>query len=229
MPDLELAMDQDSWKEMDEFLCSRLVGKDIELEAALDSSIEAGLPSAHVPPNQGNLLHLLAKAQRAQRILEVGTLGGYSTIWLARALSGDGLLITLEANPKHVAIAHKNIERAGLSHRVTILPGRAVETLEQLIDQKTEPFDFVFIDADKVNYPLYLHMAIGLSRQGTLIVCDNIVREGRVADESCIRGDVTGIRQFLDLAGNHPRLETTAFQTVGSKGWDGLSVSLVTA
>ena len=222
-------MDQESWKAMDELLCSRLVRTDIALDLALDSSVQAGFPPAHVPPNQGKFLNLLAKLGGARRILEVGTLAGYSTIWLARALPVDGALITLESNSKHADLAKKNIQRAGLAERVSILVGRAVEILEGMIENKAEPFDFVFIDADKVNYPLYLHLALSLSRCGTIIVCDNIVRAGRVNDESCSQGDVTGIRQFLELAGTHPRLDTTALQTVGSKGWDGFSISVVKA
>jgi predicted O-methyltransferase YrrM len=211
---------------MDDFLCARLIRRDIALDAT-DSCTQAGLPAVSVPPNLGKLLNLLAKVRGARRILEVGTLGGYSTIWLARALPATGTLITLETNPNYALLAKRNIERAGLADKVSILVGLAVETLEDLIDKKTEPFDFIFIDADKVNYPLYLHMALALSQSGTVIVCDNIVRAGRVGDESCNQGDVTGIRQFLDLAGSHPRLETTALQTVGSKGWDGFSISLV--
>jgi predicted O-methyltransferase YrrM len=222
-------MKQESWTEMDDYICSRLAREDLALNVALEASVRAGLPPVNVPPNQGKFLYLLAKIRGARRILEIGTLGGYSTIWLARALPADGVVISIEAKTEHAAVARKNIQFAKLSHKVSIIIGRAVETLENLIEEKAEPFDFVFIDADKANYPLYLHMVLALSRAGTVIVCDNIVRDGRVGDFTCNASDVTGIRQYIDLVAGMPRVESTALQTVGSRGWDGFCISLVTA
>ena len=222
-------MKRDSWTEMDKYICSRLVREDLALNAALEASLKAGLPPANVSPNQGKFLYLLAMIRGARRILEIGTLGGYSTIWLARALPADGVLVSIEVKTEHAAVAKKNLQFARLSHKVSIMIGRAVETLEHLIEEKVEPFDLVFIDADKGNYPLYLHMVLDLARAGTVIVCDNIVRNGRVGDFTCNASDVTGIRQYIDLVAGQSRVESTALQTVGSKGWDGFCISLVTA
>ncbi len=170
---------------------------------------------------------MLAKLQRAQTILEIGTLGGYSTIWLARALPADGRIITLEFSPHHAQVAQANLERAGVADKVTIITGRAVDSLNQLIQAGTAPFDMVFIDADKVNTPNYLMLSLQLSRVGTLIIADNIVREGQVLATDSDDENILGIRRFNELVSNDPRLEATALQTVGSKGYDGIGVIIV--
>jgi predicted O-methyltransferase YrrM len=190
---------------------------------------EAGLPSINVAPNQGKLLHLLARISNARRILEIGTLGGYSTIWLARALPSDGVLISLEFNAEYAGLARKNIEAAGLSQQVTVVVGAATQSLQKLVDDKAEPFDLVFIDADKENNAEYLRLSLLLSRPGTVIIGDNVVRKGRVVDEDVNDPDVLGVRKYFELASSDPRLETTAVQTVGAKGWDGFSITVVSA
>jgi predicted O-methyltransferase YrrM len=189
----------------------------------------AGLPQHNVSPPQGKLLHLLVKLQGARRILEIGTLGGYSTIWLARALPADGCLVTLEANPAYAAVAQTNIARAGLSHIVNIRVGNALDTLPRLAQEGHAPFDFIFIDADKPNNPTYLEWALRLARPGTVIIGDNVVRNGAVADSTSSDPNVVGVRQFIELMAAHPRLSATAIQTVGSKGCDGFSFAIVTA
>jgi len=220
-------MSQEQWSAVDEYFARVLVPSDPALDATLKTSAESGLRAINVAPNQGKFLHLLAKIKGARRILEIGTLGGYSTIWLARALPADGTLISLEVNPGHAEIARKNIETAGLSSVVTVMVGAAVRSLERLIEDKVEPFDLVFIDADKESNPDYLKLSVKLSRPGTVIVGDNVVRNGRVADEKNNDPDVLGVRSFLELLAADSRLTTTAVQTVGSKGWDGFSISVV--
>ena len=174
-------------------------------------------------PAQGRLLQILARMAGARRILEIGTLGGYSTIWLARALPADGRLVTLEATPKHAEVARANIARAGLADRVELIVGPALETLPRL----DGPFDLVFIDADKESNADYLGHALRLSRPGTVIVCDNVVRDGRVADAASTQPAILGTRRFFDRLGSEPRLTATAVQTVGAKGWDGFAIALV--
>jgi len=220
-------MSQEQWSAVDEYFARVLVPSDPALDATLNTSAESGLRAINVAPNQGKFLHLLAKIKGARRILEIGTLGGYSTIWLARALPADGTLVSLEVNPGHAEIARKNIETAGLSSVVTVMVGAAVRSLERLIEDKVEPFDLVFIDADKESNPDYLKLSVKLSRPGTVIVGDNVVRNGRVADEKNNDPDVLGVRSFLELLAADSRLTTTAVQTVGSKGWDGFSISVV--
>jgi predicted O-methyltransferase YrrM len=182
-----------------------------------------------VAPNQGRLLQLMARSQGARRILEIGTLGGYSTIWLGRALPPDGRLVTLEYEPKHAEVARANLARAGLENVVEIRLGRAVDTLAALVDEGTEPFDLVFIDADKPGYTDYLARSLQLTRPGSLIVADNVVRSGAVADPTSRDEMVLGIRRFLDQVAAEPRLSSTVIQTVGVKGYDGLSFSVVVA
>jgi predicted O-methyltransferase YrrM len=206
-----------------------LVPSDAVLDATLRSSAEAGLPPINVAPNQGKLLHLLARIQNAKRILEIGTLGGYSTIWLGRALPAGGALVSLESNPAYAELARKNIEAAGLAQQVTVVVGAAVRSLQRLVDEKAEPFDLVFIDADKENNPEYLRLSLLLSRPGTVIIADNVVRKGRVADERIDDPDVAGVRKYFEVASSNPRLDTTAVQTVGAKGWDGFSITVVGA
>jgi len=214
------------WTAIDDYLADCLVPGDAALDAALEASQAAGLPAINVAPNQGKLLMLLAQATGARRILEVGTLGGYSTIWLARGLPPDGRLITLEANPDYAEIARANIVRAGLDGKVEIRVGRAQDLLPGLMTEG--PFDLVFIDADKPGTPGYFQWAVKLSRRGSLIIVDNVVREGAVLEAD---GDanVQGMRRFFELAATDPRVSGTAFQTVGAKGHDGLAILLVTA
>jgi predicted O-methyltransferase YrrM len=220
-------MNQQQWNAMDELLAERLLAPDAALDAALDASAATGLPSINVAPNQGKLLHLLARLRGARRILEVGTLGGYSTIWLARALPADGRLISLEAEPHNAAVARANIERAGFSQNVSVMIGDAAQTLAQLVAEHAEPFDMVFLDADKKSYPTYLRLALQLSRPGTLIMGDNVIRRGRVADLASSDPDVVGLHEFFRLLAENPQLDSTAVQTVGSKGWDGFSMTIV--
>jgi predicted O-methyltransferase YrrM len=214
------------WTAIDDYLDDCLVPGDDALEAALAASEQAGLPRINVAPNQGKLLMLLARAIGARRILEIGTLGGYSTIWLARGLPPDGQLITLEANPDYAEIARANIAQAGLASVVDVRVGRAQDTLPGLAAEG--PFDLIFIDADKPGTPGYFQWAVKLSRRFSLIIVDNVVREGAVLDAD---GDanVQGMRRFFELAAADPRVSGTALQTVGAKGHDGLAVLLVTA
>ncbi|GLU32604.1 O-methyltransferase [Trinickia caryophylli] len=220
-------MSTEQWSVVDSFICDAFVPRDAALDAALEASARAGLPAINVAPNQGKLLNLLARIQGARRILEVGTLGGYSTIWLARALPPDGSLTTLEINPDYANVARENIARAGLAQQVTVRLGDAVQTLRELAREGAAPFDFVFLDAKKEYFPQYLDGALALARPGTVIVCDNVVRGGRVVDAHSNDADVQGVRRYYELAGAHPRLTSTAVQTVGSKGWDGFAVSIV--
>ncbi|AXU94630.1 O-methyltransferase [Erwinia persicina] len=218
-------MNQQRWTEVDNYLTEQLVPQDEALLAALENNQAAGLPAIDVAPNQGKLLNLLAKMTGAKRILEIGTLGGYSTLWLARALPDGGKVITLEYEPHHAEIAAQNIRRAGLEHKVTLRVGAALDTLPTLAD--AAPFDMIFIDADKRNNPAYLEWAIRYSRPGTLIIGDNVVRNGHVADGDTSDWNIQGIRDFLTMMGSDPRLDATAIQTVGAKGWDGFSLALV--
>lgn len=211
------------------YFCEALIPFDPVLSDALRDSDAAGLPQHNVSPTQGKFLHLLAKLKGAQRILEIGTLGGYSTIWLARALPVGGSLVSLEANPTAAAVAKANIARAGLAHVVDIRLGKAVDSLAMLTQQRVAPFDLIFIDADKPNNPSYLEWSLKLSRPGTVIIGDNVVRNGAVADSSSNDPNVLGVRRFFDLMAENPRLSATAIQTVGSKGYDGFSMAVVLA
>ncbi|MDN7608583.1 O-methyltransferase [Burkholderia multivorans] len=220
-------MDQDQWNRVDAYFSATLVPSDGVLDAALAASEAAGLPAINVAPNQGKLLQLLATIRGARRILEVGTLGGYSTIWLARALPPGGRLVTLELNPAHAAVATQNIARAGFADVVSVVVGSAKDSLARLIADGEAPFDFIFIDADKDNNRAYLDAALKLSRPGTVIVVDNVVRRGRVADPDNRDPDVVGVREGFARIVAEPKLTTTAVQTVGQKGWDGFSISIV--
>jgi predicted O-methyltransferase YrrM len=220
-------MDQNVWNAVDRYLADNLISADHRIEDALEANACAGLPAIDVAPSQGKLLHLLARVQGARRILEIGTLGGYSTIWLARALPSDGQLITLELDPKHAAVASNNIQRAGLSPRVEIRVGPALDSLAALHASQPVPFDFIFLDADKPNNPVYLDWAVKLSRPGTLILADNVVREGAILESNSTDPRVTGTRTFLEKLGQHPRLDATAIQTVGVKGYDGFALAVV--
>jgi predicted O-methyltransferase YrrM len=219
---------QAHWTAIDDYLTTALVRHDAALEAALKASDAAGLPQINVAPNQGKFLMLAAMSLRAGRILEVGTLGGYSTIWLARGLVDGGRLITLEMNPRHAEIAGQNIARAGLAGKVEIRVGTALESLAQLAAHEPAPFDLIFIDADKENNTAYFEWALRLSRPGSLIIVDNVVRAGAVIDADSADSRVQGVRRFIERVAAEPRVVATAFQTVGSKGHDGLAVMLVT-
>ncbi len=222
-------MSQDRWTAVDSYISDLLVRSDRALDAALEGSEAAGLPAIQVAANQGKLLHLLARLQGARSILEIGTLGGYSTIWLARALPADGRLTTLELDPRHAEVARANIARAGLADRVDIRVGPASETLARLASQGAGPFDLVFIDADKEGYPDYLGWTLRLTRPGSLIVADNVVRDGAVIDPASDDPRVQAVRRFLEVLAAEPRLDATVIQTVGSKGYDGLAFALVTS
>lgn len=220
-------MSQTQWTAVDNYIADLLVPSDPALDAVLQSTIDANLPTINVAPNQGKFLHILAQIQGARRILEFGTLAGYSTIWLARALPTDGKLITLEANPKHAEVAQGNIDRAGLAKLVEIRVGAALKTLPKLATEGQEPFDLIFIDADKVNIPEYFTWSLKLARRGSVIVVDNVVRKGAVIEADSPDENIQGVRRFNALLADEPRVKATTIQTVGSKGYDGLTIALV--
>ncbi|HEV2295562.1 MAG TPA: O-methyltransferase [Tepidisphaeraceae bacterium] len=222
-------MSKDQWSAVDRYLTDLLVGADPALEAVLRESARAGLPAINVAPNQGKLLHLLARATGARSILEIGTLGGYSTIWLARALPADGKLITLEADANHAAIARSNFARAGLSDTIELIIGRALDTLPRLHHDNRGPFDVTFIDADKVSTPDYFAWSLKLSRRGSVIIVDNVIRQGEVIDAESRDASVGGVRRLMEMMANEPRVSATAMQTVGSKGYDGFAMAVVTS
>ncbi|GAA0352903.1 O-methyltransferase [Bacillus horti] len=220
-------MNQKTWTAVDEYMTDLLVPTDPSLEAALKANEAANLPAIDVAPNQGKFLHLLAQMNGAKRILEIGTLGGYSTIWMAKALPADGKLVTLEYEPKHAEVALSNIEKAGYSNLVELRKGEALDSLQQLHDEGQEPFDLIFIDADKENNPHYFQWALTFSKKGTLIIVDNVVRDGEVVNANSNDERVHGVRRMFELMAQEARVSTTAIQTVGSKGYDGLSIALV--
>lgn len=222
-------MSQQLWTAVDRYMEDWLVPFDPVMEGVLQSGAAAGLPPHQVSPNQGKLLFLLARILGAQKILEIGTLAGYSAIWLARALSDNGRLLTLEADPKCAEVARENIARAGLANLVEVRLGRALEALPQIAAQGRGPFDMVFIDADKQNNPDYFRWALNLTRQGSLIVVDNVVRGGAVADAGSTDPAVLGVRRFFEIVAAEKRVCAAAFQTVGGKGYDGTAIILVTA
>ena len=218
---------QDLWSSVDDYLSSTLHLSDPALAETLAASDQAGLPSIQVSPTQGKLLHLLARIQGARTVLEIGTLGGYSTIWLARALPPDGRIITLEVDPKHAEVARKNVARAGFEKNVEIRVGKAMELLPRMTAEGLGPFDLIFIDADKENNPNYFAWALKLARRGSLILVDNVVREGAVIEEQSTDSAILGSRRVLELMGSEPRVTATALQSVGVKGYDGLAIALV--
>ena len=218
---------QQLWTAVDQYIAKNLIPSDPVLTQALADNAAAGLPSIDVSPTQGKFLHLLARIMCARRILEVGTLGGYSTIWLARALPIDGQLITLEVNSKHADVAAKNIARAGLTSLVDLRIGPALESLAQLHSDNAETFDLIFIDADKANNPNYLDWALRLSHPGTVIITDNVIREGGILKADDPDPNIQGTRRFFEKLGADPRLEATALQTVGSKKHDGFAIAIV--
>ncbi|NMO13999.1 O-methyltransferase [Pyxidicoccus fallax] len=222
-------MSTQQWMDVDRYITDQLVPHDAALEAALHASDAAGLPAINVAPNQGKFLHLMARMQGARTILEVGTLGGYSTIWLARALPPDGRMTTLELDPKHAEVARANLARAGLAKVVDVRVGKALETLPKLQAEGVGPFDLVFIDADKRSNPDYFQWALKLSRRGSLIIIDNVVRNGAVVDAANPDPHIQGVRKLYDMLAAEPRVSATALQTVGSKGYDGFAMALVVA
>ncbi|MEV5430973.1 O-methyltransferase [Streptomyces sp. NPDC052701] len=221
--------DSQLWDDVDDYFTAHLAPDDDALEAALRDSAAAGLPAINVTAAQGKLLQLLAQIQGARHILEIGTLGGYSTIWLGRALPAGGRLVSLEHNPRHAEVATRNIARAGLAELVEVRVGPALESLPELADENPPPFDLVFIDADKASNPHYVEWALKLTGAGSLIIVDNVVRGGRVADADSTEPDVRGTRAAIEMIGSHPRLSGTAVQTVGGKGYDGFALARVLA
>jgi predicted O-methyltransferase YrrM len=220
-------MNQETWTAVDHYLAGLFAPSDTALDAALEASAAAGLPPIGVSPVQGKLLQLLARIQGTRNILEIGTLGGYSTIWLARALPAGGRLITLEFDPKHAEVARANLVRAGLAGVVDLRVGRALDTLPQLAAEGRGPFDLIFIDADKEGYPDYLGWALKLARRGTVIIADNVVRKGAVIDTGSNDSLLQGVRRFNELLAAEKRVSATVFQTVGSKGHDGFAIAIV--
>lgn len=229
----------DQWNAVDDYLKRTVVGPDEALEGAIRATSEAGMPAIEVTAAQGKFLMLLARIRGAKKVLEIGTLGGFSTIWLARGMDDDGRVISCEYESGHAEVARRNLERAGVSSKVDIRVGAALDTLAQLKDEA--PFDLFFIDADKANNPKYLQWAVELSQPGSVIVLDNVVRggsvhDGAVADDAAGAGaragtvedeDIRGTREALELLGSHPKLDSTAIQTVGPKGWDGFALAVV--
>lgn len=222
-----MSPDPTLWNTVDAYFTTLLAPPDPILTATLHDSEAAGLPPINVAPNQGKLLHLLAQLQGAHRILEIGTLGGYSTIWLARALPADGRLITLEYSPAHAEVARANLARAGLDKITEVRTGPALASLAALHDEEQAPFDLVFIDADKANNANYLEWSLKLTRPGSLIIIDNVVRGGAVTDANSEDPHIHGTRAALDLIASHPKLDGTAVQTVGTKGYDGFALARV--
>ena len=220
-------MNQEQWTAVDSYIGEMLVGTDAALDSALEASAAAGLPQIAVAPNQGKLLYLLARLRQASRILEIGTLGGYSTIWLARALAPGGRLVTLEVDPAHAAVARQNIARAGLASVVDVRLGAALETLPKLAAEHSDPFDLTFIDADKANIPAYFEWALKLAAPRGLIIVDNVIRDGAVIDESSSDASVLGVRRLNEMLRDTRRVSATTIQTVGLKGYDGLTIALV--
>ncbi len=219
-------MNQASWDAVDRYFVDRLVADDVH-EKVLGANAAAALPAIDVSPAQGKFLHLIARAIGARHVLEIGTLGGYSTIWLARAVGEGGRVVTLEYEPRHAEVAAANAASAGVAERVDIRVGRALDRLAEIEVEGAAPFDLVFIDADKANQQAYLTWALRLARPGAVIIGDNVVRSGDVIDPASTGADVQGIRDFIDLLASEPRLSATAIQTVGVKGWDGFTFAVV--
>jgi predicted O-methyltransferase YrrM len=222
-------MNRDDWTAVDDYIAGHLLSSDPVLDAALVANAAAGLPAIDVSAVQGKMLHLLARGMGARRILEIGTLGGYSTIWLAGALPDDGQLVTLELEPHHADVARANLARAGFAEKVEVRVGPAAQTLDTMIAAGAAPFDFIFVDADKEGYPDYLRAAIRLSRPGTMLVFDNVVREGAILDADHPDPRVQGTRALFEAMAAEPRLSATAVQTVGAKKWDGFALGVVTS
>ena len=220
-------MTQELWTAVDQYINGLLVPSDPALDAALEASTAAGLPSIQVSPPQGKLLHLLARLRGARNILEIGTLGGYSTIWMARALPAGGRLLTLEASAKHAEVSRANFARAGLASVIELRLGPALDTLPQVAEEGRGPFDLVFIDANKDKMLEYFDWALKLSRPGSVIIADNVIRDGAVIDATSKDPDIQGVRRFNERLAAEPRISATEIQTVGSKGYDGFALALV--
>jgi predicted O-methyltransferase YrrM len=219
-------MENEVWTQVDHWFDDRLVGADAALQGAVEASRAAGLPAIQVSPTQGKLLMILATSLSARTVLEIGTLAAYSTIWLARGIGAAGRIVTLEVNPTHAEVARSNLARAGVAERTEVRVGAATDTLKHLIQQKAD-FDLVFIDADKKGYPDYLQAVLQLTHPGSVIVADNVVRDGRVIDAATDDADIRGIRRYIEMLAAEPRLLSTAVQTVGEKGYDGFAISRV--
>jgi predicted O-methyltransferase YrrM len=222
-------MTQKVWEAVDKYFDNMLIAPDSALEAALKAAKAAKLPAIQVSSVEGKLLHLLARILGARKILEIGTLGGYSTIWMARALPDGGRIITLEADPKHAEVARKNFTRAGVESKVELRLGKALDTLPQVAAEGLGPFDLVFIDANKSNMPEYFAWSLKLARVGSIIIADNVVREGAVLDAKSKDPDIQGIRRFLEMVGKENRVSGTALQTVSRKNYDGFALVMVTS
>lgn len=222
-------MSQELWTEVERYVDGLLIPSDPVLEAAINACEAAELPPIAVTPGQGKLLYLLARMQKARRILEIGTLGGYSTIWLARALPEDGSVVTLEMERKHCEVARANFAMAEITSQVDLREGRALDLLQEIAAEGMDPFDMVFIDADKENTDAYFGWAMRLARTGAVIVVDNVVREGEVADAESSDPRVQGVRRFNEAVAAEPRVTATTIQTVGSKGYDGFTLALITS
>ncbi|ESY62304.1 MULTISPECIES: O-methyltransferase [Mesorhizobium] len=220
-------MSKRTWAAVDDYIVDALFEADPTLDAVLAANHDQGLPAIDVSPAQGKLLSILARMKGARKILEIGTLGGYSTIWMARALPADGKIVTLELDPHHAKVARSNFELAGVSERVDLRVGPALQSLAALSAENAGPFDLIFIDADKPNNPNYLSWAMRLSRSGTVIVCDNVIRDGAVLDDDGRDPNVEGARAAFSFIGSDKRLEGTAIQTVGAKGYDGFAIAIV--
>ncbi|MFF2549873.1 O-methyltransferase [Nocardia sp. NPDC058058] len=218
-------MTTSDWAEVDRYLVDTLVGDGDS--ATLSANAAAGLPAIDVSPPQGKFLYLIAKSARARRVLEIGTLGGYSTTWLARAVGKEGQVLTLEYEPKHAEVARANLDRAGVGDRVEIRVGAALDSLPVLAGENPEPFDLVFIDADKVNNANYVQWALKLTRPGSVVIVDNVVRNGGIAHADSSDAAVRASREVIELLATEPRLDATVVQTVGGKGWDGFAYALV--
>src|SRR6185437_4986557 len=219
-------MTNEVWTQMDEYFNDRLVGADAALQAGIEAARAAGIPAIQVSPTQGKFLMVLAATLGARSVLEVGTLAAYSTVWLARGLAAGGRLVSLEVNEKYAEVARGNLQRAGVADRAEVRVGAATDSLRQLIQQRAD-FDLVFIDADKKGYPDYLTAALQLTHAGSVIVADNVVRDGRVLDAATTDADMRGIRRYIEMLAAEPRLLSSALQTVGEKGYDGFAISRV--
>ena len=222
----KIQITEERYKQVDDYFNQLFLKEDVIPEKVLEHCKKNNIPAINVAPNQGKLLHMLIRMNAARRVLEIGTLGGYSTVWMGLALPDDGRLVTLDFDESYIRIARESLNMAGLQDKVEIRQGVAAETLEQMVQAKQAPFDFIFIDADKENNPVYLDYALKLSRPGTVIVADNVVRQAKILDDSGKADNIRGLRRFFDDMVDNPRLTVTAFQTLGSKGWDGLAIAI---
>jgi predicted O-methyltransferase YrrM len=218
---------KNSWTKVDRYFSDLLIANDEAFDAALEANRQAGLPSIDVTPLQGKFLELLVRISGARRVLEMGTLGGYSTLWLARALPEDGQVVTLELSAEHAKVARRNLKKAGVLDRVDVRVGPAGKNLAKLSASESEPFDLIFIDADKAGYPEYLQWSLKLARPGTVILADNVVRDGRVVEKNNADANIQGVRRFTEMVAAEPRLSATVLQTVCGKGYDGFALAVV--